>query len=69
MASVFYDEPFRNVSDLNQENAYEININESSLFNKLTENQMMKFYEREDERFKQLELEDEKLAKEIVEEE
>jgi len=52
MASVFYDEPFRNVSDLNQENAYEININESSLFNKLTENQMMKFYEREDERFK-----------------
>lgn len=69
MASVAFEEPFRCVQDLNNQNAYEININESVLFNKLTEKQMMRFYELEDERFRELEREDAKLAKEIFEEE
>lgn len=69
MASVAFNEPFWNVSDLTDQNSYKININESQLFNQLTEKQMMRFYELEDERFKELEWNDAKLAKEIFEEE
>ena len=62
MASMYQPEPFQNVNDLDDQNSYKLNINESTLFNKLTEKQMMRFYELEDERFRRLEIEDEKLA-------
>ncbi len=69
MASYFEPEPFWNVSDLGEQNSYEFNINESVLFSKFSQKQMTRFYELEDERFKQLEEEDEVLAWQIYEEE